>query len=56
MGRIFNLIVRVLLVLGLQDTQCGFKLFKGEAARALFACQTITGWMFDVEALYLALK
>jgi glycosyltransferase involved in cell wall biosynthesis len=35
MGRVFNLIVRILLLPGLQDTQCGFKLFRREAVRTI---------------------
>lgn len=54
MGRVFNWIVRVLAVPGFHDTQCGFKMFKREAALDVFADQTISGWTFDVEALYLA--
>jgi dolichyl-phosphate beta-glucosyltransferase len=39
---------------GITDTQCGFKFFRGEAARELFRLQQIDGYMFDVEILYLA--
>jgi dolichyl-phosphate beta-glucosyltransferase len=39
---------------GVSDTQCGFKFFRGAAARDLFARQRIDGYMFDVEVLYLA--
>jgi len=39
---------------GVPDTQCGFKFFQGEAARALFAAQRVDGYMFDVELLVLA--
>jgi dolichyl-phosphate beta-glucosyltransferase len=56
MGRVFNLVVRVLAVPGLQDTQCGFKSFRREVAREIFAEQTMPGWSFDVEALYIALR
>lgn len=56
MGRVFNFIVRVLAVPGFHDTQCGFKMFKQDIANEVFSQQTITGWTFDVEALYLALK
>lgn len=56
MGRIFNLIVRLLAVSGIQDTQCGFKCFHQEAARDLFSIQTIDGWAFDVELLHAALR
>jgi dolichyl-phosphate beta-glucosyltransferase len=56
MGRVFNYIVRMLAVPHIQDTQCGFKAFRRTAARELFAMQTVTGWAFDVEILYLARK
>lgn len=56
MGRVFNLIVRLLAVPGLQDTQCGFKCFTQEAARKIFRLQVIDGFGFDVEVLYIARK
>ena len=56
MGRVFNLIVRVLAVPGIQDTQCGFKCFRRAVARDLFSVQTIDGWAFDVELLHAALR
>lgn len=55
-GRAFNLIVRRLAVPGLQDTQCGFKCFRGEAADVLFPLQRLHGWTFDVELLFVALR
>ena len=54
MGKAFNRIVRALVVPGIHDTQCGFKLFRGAVARELFAELTIPGFAFDVEVLYLA--
>lgn len=54
MGRVFNWLVRVLAVPGIQDTQCGFKMFAREAAQSLFPLQRIDGWGFDVEVLYIA--
>ena len=39
---------------GLQDTQCGFKCFRAEAAERLFNCQTLEGWSFDIELLFVA--
>ena len=54
MGRVFNFIVRTLAVPRIQDTQCGFKAFRREAARDLFSRQKIDGWAFDVEVLALA--
>lgn len=53
-GRLVNLMIRTLALPGLQDTQCGFKCFRGEVAEDLFACQTMTGWSFDIELLYIA--
>jgi dolichyl-phosphate beta-glucosyltransferase len=55
-GRIFNLLVRLLAVPGLGDTQAGFKCFGRQAARTLFPMQTIAGWGFDVEILMIAQK
>jgi dolichyl-phosphate beta-glucosyltransferase len=54
MGRLFNRLVQILLLPGLHDTQCGFKLFSARAAEASFAAATLDGFSFDVEALYLA--
>lgn len=54
MGRVFNLLVRVLAVSGIQDTQCGFKCFTRAAAQTVFPLQKIDGWGFDVEVLYIA--
>jgi glycosyltransferase involved in cell wall biosynthesis len=54
MGRVFNGLVRALAVPGIQDTQCGFKAFTRTAARDIFGRQTIDGFGFDVELLYLA--
>jgi dolichyl-phosphate beta-glucosyltransferase len=53
-GRVFNFLVRSLTIPGLQDTQCGFKCFSGNAAEILFPLQTIDGWTFDVEILFIA--
>jgi dolichyl-phosphate beta-glucosyltransferase len=54
MGRVFNLIVRLFAVHGIQDTQAGFKCFRRAAAQKLFPLQTIQGWGFDVEILFVA--
>lgn len=53
-GRVFNTLIRVLALPGLNDTQCGFKCFRAPIAEELFSEMTITGWSFDVEILYLA--
>jgi dolichyl-phosphate beta-glucosyltransferase len=54
MGRVFNTVVRWFAVPGLQDTQCGFKMFRAEVAENIFPLQTMNGWSFDVEILYAA--
>ena len=56
MGRIYNALVRLIAVPGLQDTQCGFKCFRQEVVPDLFQRQTMQGFAFDVEILFLALK
>jgi len=56
-SRAFGLAMHALL--GLQhvrDTQCGFKVFRGDVARDLFARQRIDGYLFDVEILHLATR
>ena len=54
MGKCFNLLVRLAAVRGIRDTQCGFKLFGRECARAVFAKSRLDGFSFDVEALFIA--
>lgn len=54
MGKTFNLLVRALVFPGISDTQCGFKAFRREAAREVFSRQTLPGFAFDVEVLYIA--
>jgi dolichyl-phosphate beta-glucosyltransferase len=53
-GRFVNLLVRLLHLPGIKDTQCGFKLFSAAAAEAAFRNSTLDGFAFDVEALVLA--
>lgn len=53
-GSVFNAIVRFMAVRGVSDTQCGFKLFTGESADDIFAYQTVDGFGFDVEVLFIA--
>jgi dolichyl-phosphate beta-glucosyltransferase len=55
-GKGLNLIVQVLLLWGIWDTQCGFKAYTAEAAEKIFSVSKITGWGFDVETLALAKK
>jgi len=53
-GRVFNMLIRWMVLPNLQDTQCGFKCLRAEVARDIFPFQTLTGWAFDVELLYIA--
>jgi dolichyl-phosphate beta-glucosyltransferase len=53
-GRLINLLIRVLILPRLQDTQCGFKCFRADVADNLFRRQRLDGWSFDIEVLYLA--
>ena len=53
-GRVFNTLIRLLVLPTLQDTQCGFKCIRADVARDIFRYQTLTGWAFDVELLYIA--
>jgi dolichyl-phosphate beta-glucosyltransferase len=55
-GRIYSLFIRVFLIKGIADTQCGFKGFTCQAARRLFSKLTLPGFAFDVEVLFLARK
>lgn len=52
-GRAGNLLVRMVVVHGIADTQCGFKLFPREIARRVFPAQRLTGAAFDVELLFI---
>lgn len=54
MGWTFRQLVRLILMRGFSDTQCGFKAFSREAAQACFSRQTIDGFGFDLEILYVA--
>ncbi len=53
-GRAFNLMVRLIALPGLQDTQCGFKCFRADVVKKVFPRMTMQGWTFDVEALVIA--
>lgn len=53
-GRVINFIIKSLILPGLNDTQCGFKCFRAGIAENLFGMQTLDGWSFDIELLYLA--
>ena len=56
MGKGFNLIVQAVLLPGIWDTQCGFKLFRADVARRVFAHLETDGFGFDPEVLYRARK
>ncbi len=56
LGRMFNLVPRMVLRLHYKDTQCGFKAFTRNAAAQIFSQQRIEGWGFDPELLFLARK
>lgn len=53
-GRFFNLVMRLLTGLPYHDTQCGFKLYRADAAGQIFSRQLLNGFGFDVEDLFLA--
>lgn len=50
-GRAGNLLIRLFLIDGIADTQCGFKLFPADIAHTVFSRQRILGWGFDMEIL-----
>jgi dolichyl-phosphate beta-glucosyltransferase len=53
-GRGINFIIQALILPGLNDTQCGFKCFRAQVAEDIFRRQTLPGWSFDIELLYVA--
>lgn len=55
-GRLVNWMIQLLAVPGIHDTQCGFKLFRADAAEDLFSVLTVLGWSFDIELLFVARK
>jgi len=55
-GRIYNLLLPIILGLHFKDTQCGLKAFTPRAARAIFPRLHIDRWGFDPEILFLAVK
>ncbi len=54
MGRVFNGLVRMAVLPGISDTQCGFKCFRAPVVEGLFRSQMLSGFAFDVELLFLA--
>lgn len=55
-GRVFSNLVKVFALPGFEDTQCGFKCFRADAAEDLFAVQVFNGMSFDVEVLFIAVQ
>lgn len=55
-GKVFNFVMRLATGLAIADTQCGFKLFRQNVARDVFARQTLERFGFDVEVLFIAQK
>jgi dolichyl-phosphate beta-glucosyltransferase len=55
-GRIFATLVNIFAIPGFADTQCGFKMFRQEIIKEVFSRQTLNGFAFDVEILYIAQK
>ncbi len=53
-GRSFNLMVQLMAVPGIRDTQCGFKLFRQQAAQDIFSRCEEDGFSFDIEVLHVA--
>lgn len=53
-GRGINFLIQTLILPGLNDTQCGFKCFRAAVAEDIFKRQTLHGWSFDIELLYIA--
>jgi dolichyl-phosphate beta-glucosyltransferase len=53
-GRAFNMVMRAATGLPFRDTQCGFKLYRADAAREVFSRQQLDGFSFDVEDLFIA--
>ncbi len=54
LGILGNAFIRIILLRGIKDTQCGFKIFSEKAASKIFLLTDISGWGFDIEVLSLA--
>ncbi|MDO8444247.1 MAG: glycosyltransferase family 2 protein [bacterium] len=55
-SRVLNIIIQTLAIPGIKDTQCGFKMFRHDAAKEIFKRMTITNFSFDIEVLAIAKK
>jgi dolichyl-phosphate beta-glucosyltransferase len=56
MGRISNLMIKLLVLPGFEDTQCGFKMLSAAAAQDIFSVGRMNGIGFDIELMYIAVK
>ncbi len=56
LGRVYNWTVKLVAIRGIEDTQCGFKLYSADAANTVFPVQRLHGFAFDVENLFIARK
>ncbi|MBF0215789.1 MAG: glycosyltransferase family 2 protein [Candidatus Omnitrophica bacterium] len=56
MGQVYILLSRIIFGCSVRDLNCGFKLFRSEAAKKLFSAQKMDDWSFDTEVLFLAEK
>jgi dolichyl-phosphate beta-glucosyltransferase len=56
LGKTFPILIRMFVLRGIKDTQCGFKLFKTSIAKEIVKLQTLDRFAFDVELLYIAKK
>ena len=56
MGKTFPLLTNLIVLKGLKDTQCGFKLFRTDLAKKIVKLQTFERFSFDVEVLFIAKK
>lgn len=55
-GKVFNFLIKIIVISDFNDTQCGFKLFKADCAKKIFSKLILIGFSFDVEVLFLAKK
>jgi dolichyl-phosphate beta-glucosyltransferase len=53
-GRAINFLIQLFILPGLNDTQCGFKCFSAKVVEDIGKLQTLNGWSFDIELLYIA--
>lgn len=54
LGKVCSITTKMFMSFDISDTQCGFKAFKGDIARNIIEKQTVDGFAFDIELLYVA--